>query len=75
MLELSHCDFLNKLKYYAKTKLRNLFVVTEEYTTKTCGHCGTEQIVGSAKVFKCSCGYEMDRDIHGARNICIKSIS
>jgi len=75
LLELSHCDFRNKLKYYAKTKLRNLILVTEEYTTKTCGHCGKEQIVGSAKVFACSCGYEMDRDIHGARNICIKSIS
>ena len=75
MLELSHCDFRNKLIYYAKSKLRKLVLVTEEYTTKTCGQCGTEHNVGSAKVFSCSCGYEMDRDIHGARNICIKSIS
>ena len=59
MLELSHCDFLDKLKYYAKTKLRNLVVVTEEYTTMACGHCRTEQNVGSAKVFSCPCGYEM----------------
>ena len=75
MLELSHCDFRNKLIYYAKTKQRTLILVTEEYTTKTCGNCGKEHNIGGSKVFSCSCGYSMDRDIHGARNICIKSIS
>ena len=76
MLELSHCDFRTKLEYYVKTKHRNLVLVTEEYTTKTCGMCGQKNNnIGSSKKFSCSCGYEMDRDLHGARNICIKILS
>jgi putative transposase len=75
MLTLSHCDFRNKLEYYVKTKHRQLILVSEEYTTKTCGSCGKQNDVGSSKKYSCSCGYEMDRDIHGARNICIKILS
>jgi putative transposase len=75
MLELSHCEFRNKLIYYAKTKHRELVIVSEEYTTKTCGKCGIQNNIGSDKIYSCSCGYTMDRDIHGARNICIKILS
>ena len=75
MLELSHCEFRNKLVYYAKTKHRELVLVSEEYTTKTCGLCGKINDVQGATQYKCPCGYEMDRDFHGARNICIKMLS
>ena len=75
MLQLSHCEFRNKLIYFAKTKQRNLVLVGEEYTTKTCGSCGQLNDVGGAKVYSCSCGYTLDRDFHGARNICIKHLS
>jgi len=76
MLQLSHCDFRKKLIQVAKTKQRQLFLITEEYTTKTCGHCGTVKHVGGDKIYSCNhCGYRMDRDIHGARNICIKTLS
>jgi putative transposase len=42
----------------------------------TCGHCGQIKKVGSDKIYSCNhCGYVVDRDIHGARNICIKTIT
>lgn len=76
MLELSHCEFRNKLTYFAKTKQVELVLVTEEYTTKCCGNCGVINDVQASKVYNCSmCEYTMDRDLHGARNICIKVLS
>lgn len=75
MLELSHCEFRTKLTYYAKTKQVEVILMNEEYTTKCCGHCGTLNDVGSSKVYRCDCGYTMDRDYHGARNLCIKTMS
>ena len=80
MLELSHGRFLERLKYVAKTKQRNVIEVPEAYTTKTCGACGTQNPnVGGAKVFNCTvadCPYKkMDRDEHGARNIAISTMS
>ena len=54
-----------------------LVIVTEEYTSKTCGKCGTlHPNLGSKKKYECgSCGMEMDRDINAARNIMMKYIS
>jgi IS605 OrfB family transposase len=72
----SHYKFKMRLKEQAEKKGCNLQIVTEEYTTKTCGVCGTvKENVGSAKIYKCSkCNYILERDIHGARNIMIKTI-
>lgn len=76
MLTLSHCDFRSKLTYFAKTKQQKLILGSEEYTTKTCGQCGAIKTdEGGSKMYSCSCGYSLDRDIHGARNICIKILS
>ena len=79
MLELSHGRFLERLKYCAMTKHREVFVVPESYTTKTCGKCGMQNDeVGGSKVFRCAdpeCDYSLDRDLHGARNICISTIA
>jgi putative transposase len=80
MLELSHGRFLERLKYVAKTKQRNVIEVPEAYTTKTCGACGTHNHnVGASKVFNCvvaDCPYKkMDRDEHGARNIAISTMA
>ena len=51
-----------------------MIVNTEEYTSKTCGVCGTINNVGSKEVFTCSkCNLVIDRDINGTRNIYIKS--
>lgn len=72
----SHYKFKMRLKEQAEKKGCNLQIVTEEYTTKTCGVCGTvKDNVGGAKIYKCTkCNYVLERDIHGARNIMIKTI-
>jgi putative transposase len=75
MLELSHYEFRTKLTYYAKTKQTEVILVNEEYTTKCCGRCGILNNVGGSKIYNCSCGYTLDRDYHGARNLCIKTMS
>ena len=57
---------LNKCKEYGS----ELIEVTEEYTSKTCTNCGTQSIKYSAnRVKECNCGYRIDRDINGARNM------
>lgn len=76
LLQLSHGKFRERLKYYAITKHRNLYIITEEYTTKTCGHCGHLQDMEGKKVYDCSsCGTMIDRDYNGARNICLKMMT
>jgi putative transposase len=73
---LSHYRFQQKLKGQCSKKKVQLYNIGEEYTTKTCGGCGTLNVVGSQKQFRCrSCPYEMDRDIHGARNILLKQLT
>lgn len=64
----------NKVEEYTTKKV--LFP-TEEYTSKTCGHCGKiNRKLGSSKVFNCGeCGIIMDRDINGSRNILIKLLT
>ena len=54
-----------------------LVIVTEEYTSKTCGKCGNLHAnLGSNKCFKCPrCEMKMDRDINAARNIMLKYLS
>ena len=76
MLQLSHGAFRERLLYYAKTKHRNIFLVGEQYTTKTCGACGHIQEMEGAKTFNCTqCQTKIDRDYNGARNICLKVLS
>ena len=76
LMGLSFCKFREKLLFSAKTKQRKLFFVGEDYTTKTCGSCGNVRFVGRNEIYICnSCGYRMDRDYHGARNVCIKMLS
>ena len=49
-----------------------LYLVDESYTTKTCDCCGNKNNnVGSSHIYKCN--YGADRDIHGVRNIWIKT--
>ena len=65
---------LSKAQRYPWVKV---IVTTEEYTSKTCGHCGEiNSKLGGNKNFVCkSCGYEADRDFNGARNILLKYLS
>ncbi|WPT15514.1 Putative transposase R104 [Picochlorum sp. SENEW3] len=52
----------------------NVFVIGEEYTTKTCCRCGIlHETLGGSKVFACkSCCFHADRDILAAFNIFLK---
>lgn len=68
---LSHYKFKNDLM----RKHSRALVVSESFTTKTC-NCGELNNVGSSDTYKClSCNYEAPRDIHGARNIMIKTLT
>lgn len=75
MNSLSHYRFQQKLSYLCQKHGSKLVIVDESYTTKTCGMCGfIKDNVGSDKTYRCDqCNYQMDRDIHGARNILLKS--
>ena len=54
-----------------------VYVVTEEYTSKTCGQCGfIHNKLGSKKVYSCpECKFTVDRDMNGARNILLKFLT
>lgn len=52
-----------------------VYVLPEDFTTKTCTICGTLNNVNSKKVIKCTgCAKAIDRDVNGARNIFLKNI-
>jgi transposase len=73
---LSHYKFQQKLLGLCQARRTTLYIVGEEYTTKTCGGCGSLHTPKAAKIFRCSeCPYILDRDVHGARNILLKHLS
>ena len=75
MLCWSHFGFrqrlLHKSEHYPGCKVH---VVTEEYTSKTCGRCGrVHHSLGGSKTFRCPhCSFRADRDANAARNILLK---
>lgn len=77
MLTWSHYRFrqrlIQKSREYPCCEIK---VVTEEYTSKTCGKCGwIHEKLGGNKVFNCQkCGIKIDRDYNGARNIMLKNL-
>ena len=75
LLELKHYMFKSRLESKCKLRGCSMIVNTEEYTSKTCGNCGSINNVGSNDIFTCSkCNLIIDRDVNGARNIYIKTI-
>jgi len=71
---LSHYKFRQILEQKTKEYGCTVKYVCEAYTSKTCGGCGVKnEKLGGSKVFKCSnCGFKIDRDVNGARNILMK---
>lgn len=75
MLGWSHYRFKMKLKSKAEEYSCKVIDCTEEYTSMTCGNCGSINSIGSKEFWKCKhCDSEHDRDINGARNILLKQI-
>ena len=76
LLSFKHYQFRQRL--ISKCELRvftGVSVVTEEYTSKTCGWCGNQENIGGKRVFNCSkCETEIGRDQNGSRNIMIKTL-
>ena len=62
---------LGSLKQRLKSLLdsgRSFMISKWEPTTKLCPQCGARNILSlNDRIYKCDCGYEMDRDIHSAR--------
>jgi putative transposase len=75
MLSWRHYALRTRLIAAAEQAGVNVYVRTEEYTTKTCTHCGAlKQNVGGAKTYTCHhCHMVTDRDVNGSRNIFIKN--
>jgi putative transposase len=75
LLTWAHYRFRERLQHKALQHGKEVAVVTEEYTSKTCGKCGHVNATFSSKTFTCAaCGVTMDRDANGARNIFLKQI-
>lgn len=79
MQALSHFRFRQRLIHKAMLNGSHAIVCSESHTTKTCGVCGTlHPKVGSNKVYRCQnrqCRAVIDRDVNGARNVLIRSIT
>lgn len=62
--------FSNILSYKAEYAGKIVEKVNPAYTSQTCSQCGTRTLMElKDRVFVCSCGLSMDRDINAARNI------
>jgi putative transposase len=75
MMTWSHYRFKQFLLHKAKQTGTKVAIVSEAYTSKTCGVCGElHKSLGSKKVFSCpSCGVVCGRDVNGARNILLRN--
>jgi putative transposase len=77
MLSWRHYTFRQRLMTKGSQEGKSVYVVGEEYTTRTCSNCfRLHHGIGGAKTFCCPhCGLKMDRDGMGSRNIFLKNIS
>lgn len=77
LFTLKHFQFRQRLLFRSQyTESLDVRLCTEEYTSKTCGRCGTINDVGASDVYRCGkCALVIDRDINGARNILLKCLT
>jgi putative transposase len=66
-------QLLKYLEYKLQAKGITLEKVNESYSSQTCPVC-TRRKKPSGRIYKCQCGYEQHRDIHGASNILTKEL-
>jgi putative transposase len=68
--DVAWSNFANILSYKAEWAGKTLVKVNPAYTSQTCSKCGTRTLMElKDRVFACSCGLSMDRDINAAHNI------
>ncbi|MCT7995118.1 transposase [Laspinema olomoucense] len=67
MLTWAHYRFKLTLRHQAEITGTTVVDVTEEYTSKTCTHCGhVDSKLGGSKMFRCpECGFTLSRDWNG----------
>lgn len=74
----SHYEFKEYLKAKAKEYKTNVYDADESYTSMTCTKCGDQsKEYDKQRIKQCKCGYKIDRDCNGSRNIllkCLKSL-
>ena len=78
MCTWSHFRFRNHLLQKAREfPWCHVVLCSEEYTSKTCGKCGTINLrLGGSKDFRCpTCDAHLDRDVNGARNILLRFLT
>ena len=76
LLQMKHFLFRQRLEQKCLMRKCTMTICTEEYTTMTCGRCGSLKKVGSLDVYSCpNCKLVVDRDVNGARNILIKVLN
>ena len=62
------------IEYKANWKEIKVFKISEKGTSKTCSKCGSEGTRTCQGLFKCKCGYQVNADFNGARNILNSSL-
>jgi putative transposase len=74
----SHYRFKEYLKAKAKEYKTTIYDADESYTSMTCTKCGDQsKEYNKDRIKQCKCGYKIDRDCNGSRNIllkCLKSL-
>ena len=70
-------DFTTRLKFKAEKAGFWYVEVNPAYTSQTCSRCGTRRDLPlklNERTFVCySCGFELDRDVNAAINICVQA--
>lgn len=76
LLSWSHGKFVERLTHHMHKNGKRINIVTEEYTSKTCGNCGhIDNHLSNKDVYSCECcKLKISRDVNGARNILLKHL-
>ncbi len=73
LLNACHCSFFDTVRAKCWEHGVHFLHVREEYTSKTCPHCGA--LNDCDEVYRCQgCGFTHDRDLIGALNIMLKTV-
>lgn len=73
---LSHCAFVDRLIWKSREYECDVYEVNEDFTSKTCSHCGFLKKDLKGRTFECdACNKVFDRDINASKNIMLKHLT